>query len=56
MSVTVSIYQVPNQSSFIGQNRDLQVLIARGRGKQFVESVGELTNLLVLKQLHAPSA
>lgn len=40
--VTVSIYQVPNQSSFIGQHRDPQVLIAWGIGKQFVESVGEL--------------
>ena len=40
--VTVSIYQVPTQSSFIGQHRDLQVLIAWGIGKQFVESVGEL--------------
>jgi hypothetical protein len=42
LSVTVSIYQVPNQSSFIGQHRDPQVLIAWGIGKQFVESVGEL--------------
>ncbi|RKK20155.1 hypothetical protein BFJ63_vAg8617 [Fusarium oxysporum f. sp. narcissi] len=33
---------VPTQSSFIGQHRDLQVLIAWGIGKQFVESVGEL--------------